>query len=1069
MRVYHDSRRIEFRSPFGAVTIGQTVRLRLDVRDDPGAICVCHFWREGSSEKAIEMAREQRDDFLLFSCSVSPESADIFWYSFIITGSDGQVRYYGVRDGRSGGEGTLRDGRTPAFQLTVYQAEPVPEWFKGAVFYQIFPDSFNRGADWQQRSGAALAEPRKGIQKALRPAWDSPQTYQKDAAGRVTRWDFYGGTLSGIIEKLEYLRDLGITAIYLNPIFAATSNHRYDTADYYRIDPMLGDEKVFSDLCDQAKAMGISIMLDGVFSHSGCDSRYFNKFGNYDSPGAWQDPASPYRSWYRFDASATGYECWWGVDDLPNLEENDPVYRDFICGPDGVVAHWLRTGARAWRLDVADELPDNFIACIHTAARTERFDAVVLGEVWEDASNKRSYGHLRRFLLGGELDSVMNYPFRDNILNFLLGRISAGETADRFCSLYENYPPDAFYSALNLLGSHDRPRVLTVLGGAPDESALSESDRAKFRLSAEQKKLGLARLWLATLLQMTFPGVPSVYYGDEAGLEGYSDPFNRASYPWGQENCEAADIAINAIALRNSDPLFITGRFEPFSWTDDVFGFYRTGDSETAVVLVNRSLDQPRIIELPARGRHAAELVTGRMAVNNGKIALTLPPLKSAVVRMTDGSGFCRPVEPGNGVLCHISSLPGNSTRRFIDQLAASGMRYWQVLPVTTTDVVGSPYAGYSAFAGNTALLGLRDEDMLERFSKLTDRAEFEIFCSKNAGWLDPFCAFAAIRSLLPEIPWQDWPAAYSHYSGKLLNDPALADKIHCHAFFQFEFYREWQALRDYAHSKGILIIGDLPMYVAEDSADTWSRPELFKLDAGGRAAQVAGVPPDYFAPEGQLWNNPVFDWDALKNEGYEWWLKRLAHAFNLYDYVRLDHFRGFESYWSVPAGQKALAGRWRPGPGITLFEAAFARFGPLPIIAEDLGQITPAVRALVARCGFPGMDVMQFSEDDVRSDSFRIQQDRIAYTGTHDNQTLVGWCSEKYPDENPREVARELMARLLNSGASVVIMPLQDILGLGDEARMNTPGTDSGNWQWQADESALKQILLNFHDLLGN
>lgn len=1067
MRAYHDSRRIEFRNPFGAVTVGQTVRLRLDVRDDPGAVCVCRFRREGSGENAIDMAREQREGFLLFSCSLSPECADIFWYSFIITGSDGQVRQYGVRDGRSGGEGISRGGEAPAFQLTVYQDAPAPAWFKDAIVYQIFPDSFHRGSDWQERSAAALAERHKGLKRAMRPSWDSPPTYKKDADGRVTQWDFYGGTLSGIIEKLKYLRDLGITTIYLNPIFDAASNHRYDTADYFRINPMLGDEKTFSDLCAQAGARGISIILDGVFSHSGCDSRYFNKFGNYDSPGAWQNQASPYSSWYRFDSSVVGYECWWGVDDLPNLEESDPGYREFICGKDGVVAHWLREGARAWRLDVADELPDDFIAAIRSAAKTARPDAFLLGEVWEDASNKRSYGHLRHFLLGSELDSVMNYPFRENVIDFLLGRIGAGEIADRFCSLLENYPPEAFYSALNMLGSHDRPRILTLLGGAPDESTLSESDRAKFHLNAEQKRLGLARLWLATLLQMTFPGVPSVYYGDEAGLEGYADPFNRAAYPWGQENSDASDIARNAIALRNSDPLFVSGGFEPFTWTDDVFGFYRSGDYETAAVLVNRSLDQSRLIELPSRGRHAAELLTGRMAVNNGKIALKLPPLGSAVVRMTDGAGFCQPVEPGHGVLCHITSLPDDSARRFIDQLAAAGMRYWQILPVTTTDIVGSPYAGYSAFAGNTSLLGLSDQDMLDRFSNLTDRAEFEVFCSKNAGWLDPYCAFAAIRSLYPDTPWQDWPAAYSHYSDELLNDPALTDNIRCQAIYQFEFYREWKALRDYAHSKGILIIGDLPMYVAEDSADTWSRPELFKLDVSGRAAQIAGVPPDYFAPEGQLWNNPVFDWEALKNEGYEWWLKRLEHSFDLYDYVRLDHFRGFESYWSIPAGQKALEGRWCHGPGIKLFEAAFAHFGPLPIIAEDLGQITPAVRALVARCGFPGMDVMQFSEDDVRSDSFRIQPDRIAYTGTHDNQTLVGWCTEKYPGENPREVARELMARLLKSGASVVIMPLQDILGLGDEARMNTPGTDSGNWQWQANPADLfSQPLKKLLDL---
>ena len=292
--------------------------------------------------------------------------------------------------------------------------------------------------------------------------WSTPPAYDKDENGRIKRWDFYGGTLEGVREKLRYLKDLGVTVIYLNPIFEAASNHRYDTGDYMAIDPMLGDEESFRRLCVDAEEMGISVILDGVFNHTGCDSRYFNKYGNYpDSVGAYQSTDSVYRSWYTFHDDGT-YDSWWGVDDLPAINENDPSYHEFICGREGVVRRWLRDGARGWRLDVADELPDSFIADIKHAVLAEKPDGLLIGEVWEDASNKTAYGSLRQYFEGSELDGTMNYPLREGLLAFMRNEIGAQELTRRLEQLGENYPVQALYSELNRLGGHDRERLVTT-------------------------------------------------------------------------------------------------------------------------------------------------------------------------------------------------------------------------------------------------------------------------------------------------------------------------------------------------------------------------------------------------------------------------------------------------------------------------------------------------------------------------------------------------------------------------------------------------------------------------------
>ena len=1076
MRVLHDSRQAVYRSPFGAVAVGTEVTVSIDVWDARDFSCVCRTWVDGKGETLLPMDREDLGDRVRFRCGLTSADPELIWYSFLLSGPNGTRIRYGAREGTVGGEGHLYDWEPPSFQLTVYRPRPLPEWYRTGLVYQIFPDRYCRGQDWKTLTEAALKEKRNGPERRLCEDWSETPFYEKDEDGRVTAWDFYGGTLSGIQEKLDHLRELGVTALYLNPIFEAASNHRYDTGDYTKVDAMLGGEEAFRSLAKAAEEKGIAIILDGVFNHTGCDSRYFNKYGNYDTVGAWQSEDSPYRDWYRFDDSAVGYECWWGVDDLPNLEESAPGYRDLIFGKkESVVSKWLLAGAKGWRLDVADELPDEFIRGIKSAVtKTLGKDGLLLGEVWEDASHKISYSQLRKYLLGDELDGVMNYPLRDAVHSFLLGKRSAPEICETLQSLKENYPKEALYGALNLMGSHDRPRLMTLMGEAPDPETLTEEERRDYRLPEDRRNLAKGRIWLATLLQMTLPGVPCIYYGDDAGLEGYADPYNRGTFPWGEEDKDLETIYRNAIALRRLDPVFIDGDFTPFACGEEVFGFRRESGDSLCAVLVNRSLSKSQTVAFPALGKTATDLVGGRPVTirEDGMAELDLWPMGSAVVFFRDDEPrLGAPMPRGSGVLCHITSLPnakgpgniGEPAKKFVDFLAAAGQKYWQILPLNPTDEHGSPYAGASAFAANTALLPESEAELRAMFKDFKGGADYDRFCEKNKSWLTPYALFTALRRKNGYKAWPQWPEQDRTCAPETVTDKAVLAEAEFQTFCQYRFHILWSELRACAKKKGVAIIGDLPMYVSADSADVWAERELFTVDPDGHVSRCAGVPPDYFAKEGQLWGNPLYDWERMKSDGYDWWMRRFARVFDLYDYVRLDHFRGFESYWSVPAGEKATKGKWVSGPGADLFRTAKERFGLLPVLAEDLGSMTPAVRGLVEQCGFPGTDVAQFFDGDPL-ENYVPARGKVAYTGTHDNQTLLGWCEERYPDLDPAETAETMKENVMASQADVVILPLQDVLGLGDETRMNTPGTTGKNWAWQAEdkdmEGAAEELL---------
>ena len=335
--------------------------------------------------------------------------------------------------------------------------------------------------------------------------------------------------MQGVEEKLDYLHSLGVRTLYFCPIFEAAENHRYGTADYRAIDPMLGTEEDFSRLCREAHRRDMRVMLDGVFNHTGFVSRYFNGDGFYPELGAHQSQDSPYYSWYNFYQWPDQYESWWGIYSLPSMNEHDPAYREFIFGgEDSVVRRWLRAGADGWRLDVADELPDDFVAGIHAAARAEKPDAVVIGEVWEDGSTKVAYGVRRKHILGRHCDGLMNYPFRGAALDYLRGG-DAADFMETMETLRENYPPFAYYSAMNSLGTHDTPRILTLLGVGSECRERSREWRASFRMEADQRRRGKELLKLGAALLFAFPGSPTVYYGDEAGMEGFEDPLQTAA------------------------------------------------------------------------------------------------------------------------------------------------------------------------------------------------------------------------------------------------------------------------------------------------------------------------------------------------------------------------------------------------------------------------------------------------------------------------------------------------------------------------------------------------------------
>lgn len=1185
--LFHDSRNTIYRVPFGAAPTLSRLTLRLDVAGCRIAGVGLRLWQENIGAILLPMElicdteqtqtdAEQEKNFPKERYSVTfslPEKGCLVWYYFQLQSEDGAIFYYGNNETQSGGVGQTYEYEPPSFQITVYDAaSATPKWLKDAVIYQIFPDRFNRGQ-------VPLAQFTGKKDALLHSCWEDDPHYVKDPeTGAVLQYDFFGGTLAGIRGKLDYLQDLGITCLYLNPVFESRSNHRYDTGDYKKIDPFLGTEEELKRLCREAKQKGIRILLDGVFSHTGADSVYFNRRGRYPGKGAYQSQKSPYISWYRFKEHPEKYDSWWGDKSLPEVEETNPAYLDFIIeGKDSVLCHWLQAGISGWRLDVADELPDVFLQAFYKKLKVENQEAVLLGEVWEDASNKVSYGRQRAYLCGGKLDGVMNYVLRNIMLDFVQGRSDAAQANDRYLQQMENYPRENLYSMMNLLGSHDVERILTLTSKewAP-EKAEAETGMMTGEMTGEmtgvqspevlsvnvplpgaranlpQKEIfsaGEKRLLLLWAWQMTLPGAPSIYYGDEVGLEGGKDPANRRTYPWGRENKRLYAKCRELVHLRRQNAALRTGRMIPVYAAGDVYVYARsiegerdvfgqTAENGTFFIALNRS-HALKTVTVDTADLAFGELCQLSPAVDqgeaipvvNGSFSLTLEPFGYRVFQCMERSRKLPARQAG--ILLHPTSLPGpngpekvKQAKRFIDFLAAAKQKIWQILPLNPPDGAGSPYNSFSAFAGHDGLFTTPAKELPQaiqtagvawslkdnvpflvcregrgRFvdgydgSKAEKTGEWEAFaefCRKNKYWLPDYVLYRALRERFGGKPWQEWPEPLRQRDKKSLAAYAaeLAEPIKFYAWEQYRFQKDWLRIKEYANARTISVFGDLPIFVAADSVDCWSHPEYFYLDEQGYPLEAAGVPPDYFSAKGQVWGNPLYRWERMEQDGFRWWVERLRCLSDRVDWLRLDHFRGFEACWAIPGqAEDAVSGRWLKGPGKNLFEALKQSGNQMKLIAEDLGVITPEVSRLKEELALPGMRILQFHWRNRAGGNcdFSTEPHCIAYTGTHDNNTLRGWWEEELTVEEKAQLLvmldqetalsdidaspgddcdtelqplKKLLAYLYSRQSDTVIVPLQDFLLLSSGGRMNRPGTTRRNWLWQACDTDLNEAL---------
>lgn len=483
-----------------------------------------------------------------YSTTIKIADVGLYFYRFEIDNINNETLYIGKNYFGNAEISPI----APWWKLTVFENSfKAANTFEGKNIYQIFPDRFCS-------VGNLNTEKHKNIK-----SWGDLPNHIREEDGSLDTSDFFGGNLKGIQSKLGYLKDLGIGIIYLNPIFEAASNHRYDTGDYEKIDTLLGNEDDFTELCKEAERHGIKIILDGVFSHTGADSKYFNKYGNYENIGAYQSQESAYSDWFKFVNWPEEYDCWWGVKILPETKEEEPSYLAYITGENGIAKKWLRAGASGWRLDVADELPDEFLEKFRTAVKQENEDAIIIGEVWENAADKISYDQRRRYLHGQQLDSVMNYVFRNAVISFMKDGDSE-KIKNTVLEICEDYPAPVLHSLMNFLGTHDTERIKNILG--------SERD-----------------VCLAYALLAFLPGLPTIYYGDEVGMEGGKDPLNRQCFPWNTEEREITTFFKKINRLRFKLKCLKNGEFRPAISEKDYFGFYRISKNEKCLFIINKS------------------------------------------------------------------------------------------------------------------------------------------------------------------------------------------------------------------------------------------------------------------------------------------------------------------------------------------------------------------------------------------------------------------------------------------------------------------------------------------------
>lgn len=552
MEVEFNSWDKKFKNPFGAVQENTPTKWAIKVK---GQVQEAILWLTKNSETPVAYHMQFNPQIEMYETEVTITSSGLYFYYFMIK-QDDQV-YYLERGNFGHGKITQNAQNIQSFQLTCY-AQPVPEesWYQNGVVYQIFPDRFNNGLP----NGEVLGKKKNTFIYATHE--DTPY-YIKDEQGNIARWDFYGGNFAGIIEKIPYLKRLGISAIYLNPIFLATSNHRYDTVDFMKIDPMLGSLTAFKELVWLLHKNGIHLILDGVFNHVGKDSIYFQE--------AIKDQKSPYYYWFNFMEYPSQYRSWWGIKTLPEVNKSNPAYQNFIYGDGGVLSKWTKLGIDGWRLDVADELPMDFLKHIRQRLDKEKCP-VVIGEVWEDASHKFVNGFFRPYMSGDNLIGVMNYPARSFIIS-LLTKDDQIAAQDKFSQLVENYPATFLKNCLNNIGTHDTERIKTVLDG--------------------NEKL----VAIAFGLLMMLPGVPCIYYGDEAGLIGKKDPDNRRFFPWGRESEFLENTVRDLIHFRKKHLTLVDGKIGFIHVNSDINGLVRQKGEETIIFVFNKGKSEATLSE----------------------------------------------------------------------------------------------------------------------------------------------------------------------------------------------------------------------------------------------------------------------------------------------------------------------------------------------------------------------------------------------------------------------------------------------------------------------------------------
>lgn len=573
-----NSRKIECKSPYGAVKCGEKLSLHFPIASWVSVDKMYVFIRLGDVSTPVEMRFEKSENgFSVYTADYVFDTAGIYYYRFEMRNRDG-VWYYGRGEN---GESVCGEN-LPEWQLTVYKSSyKTPDFAKGNIIYHVFVDRFNRADGVKTKRKYRLHESFS----------ESPEVVSAD--GKYYADDFFGGNFNGIREKLDYLEELGVGIIYLSPIFKAFSNHRYDTGDYLKVDELLGTEDDFKRLLDAAHEKGMKIILDGVFNHSGADSLYFNKFGTYDSLGAYQSKSSPYYDWYYFKKFPDEYACWWGCDNVPDLNKSNKDYRALVFGKNGVVEKWQKLGADGWRLDVVDELPIDFVNLLIKKIKSVNKDALVIGEAWEDASTKVSYGELRPYLLGDQLDGTMNYPF----MNAIIAYVRDGDEKffkDTVQSILENYPKETVYCLMNSLGTHDTVRIINALSDVRAHG-WSKTHKLGYKLPDSEYEKAKKKLYLASVLQFTLPGIPSIFYGDEAGLQGFDDPINRRPYPWGSEDKEILAHYKKLGRIRRENRAVFSGGFNMRD-ENGLVAYERASGDDEILIAVNAGADDTTLL-----------------------------------------------------------------------------------------------------------------------------------------------------------------------------------------------------------------------------------------------------------------------------------------------------------------------------------------------------------------------------------------------------------------------------------------------------------------------------------------